>query len=255
MTSDRTPEAPAGDERHEQQTIVSVSRLIGLAPSLFGGLASSLAVAYFIGWRTSVEYFEAFGAGWVAPLLSPIELLQRSYSPLTALLIGMFFAVTAPVSLASNDKAIYRTDLAVGGFAVLLLSVLLVGEPYVGKRPAALAGFIASLLLAMGVGFTAVRFSLDLTVRRAAWGKRQLWFLYSIWFAVATQLPVAAGRGPGRLDADPVLSPLPVVRIGGEDWRLLLPGSDRLVIAQLFVDKKPIVRIVEANTADSIREP
>lgn len=234
--------------------LLSVRRLLGLVPSIAGGLASSLAVGYFLGWRTSVEYFSGFGAGWVVSLLSPVDLLQRSYGPLSALLIGMFFAVVSPASRVSNQKALYRTDLAISLSGVLLLGVVLVGGPYVGKTAAAIAGSLSSLLMSIGIGFTIVRWALERRDRKVAWGKRQLWFLYSIWLVAATQLPIAAGRAAGELAADPVLSTLPVARIDAEEWRLLLASGDRVVVARLFPNGKPIVKVVPAEKAESIRE-
>lgn len=239
--------------RDERTMLVAVTKLARLAPTIAGGLGASVFVGYFIGWRTAVEYFAGFGAAWVVSLLSPLELLQWSYSPLLAVFFGIFLALVSPVSRASNDDAVFRAEVGAGALGFLLFAVALVGGEKLGSRLAAQAGLLSSLFLAADLGFTLVRWALERRTKRLTWSKRQLWFAYSIWTVGCLMLPIAAGRAQGKLAADVAWSQLPVVTVGSEEWRLLIAHGDQLVVAQLNVTGRPIVKIVNSGDALAIR--
>lgn len=242
QASDKTISSVKTEDR---QLLTAFQSIFGVVPRIGGAVIGLVAIGYFIGWRTAENYYSAFGAGWVVSLLSPIELLQRSYTPLSGLIFGILLAVVNTVNGSWTKKGIRIADTVTSSGAVTLLGIALLGHTYIGVIWAGLAASIASLLFSLCIGFSIALHAFALRDQEQQWSGSQIWLIYFLWMVAATQLPLAAGESSGHLAADPEKSRLPIARLGSEDWRLLLARSDRFVLTKLSKDgTPPVVKIV-----------
>jgi hypothetical protein len=264
-TSDQSATNPAGtsqeqpvispNKKEDRQLLTAFQTIFGVVPRIGSAVIGLVAIGYFIGWRTSESYFGAFGAGWVSSLLSPIELLQRSYPPLSGLIVGILLAVVNTLNGTWTKKGIQRADTVTSVGAVTLLCIALLGDKYIGLVWTGVAAMSASLLFSLCIGFSIALHAFALRDQGQQWRGSQMGLIYFLWIIAATQLPLTAGESPGHLAADPEKSRLPIARLGSEDWRLLLARSDRFVLAKLSKDgQPPIIKIVPAEQVDFVHE-
>jgi hypothetical protein len=227
---------------------------LGVVPRLGGVVATILALAYFIGWRTAEGYYRAFGAAWVTSLLSPTELLQQSYLPLFGLVSGILIVSANTIGGSWSRIGMRRADRFTSIAAVVLFAVALAGERYLSPNVRVAVSGIVAIMFSFGVGLSIAEHAFALRAQNQQWRGPQLWFVYVLWTIVAVQLPMWYGEPSGRLAADPDGSRLPVVQLGTEEWRLVLARSDKLVVAKLSKAGPPTLRIVPVEQATSLRD-
>jgi hypothetical protein len=87
QNSEAPPKAPVPPD--DIQLLKAFHSVVASLPQLGGMVIGLVAVGYFVGWKASCAYYGAFGAEWVASLLSPSELLQQSYTVLSGIVSGV----------------------------------------------------------------------------------------------------------------------------------------------------------------------
>jgi len=250
------PEEAAKVPGHQEdiQLLAAFQSIFGVVPRFGGAILGIVAIGYFVGWKTASSYYAAFGAEWVTSLLSPSELLQRSYSALSGIVSGVLVTMLYTVKGSWSKKSIQWADLITSVLAVILVTVSLGLTGHIGLVRAAYFSMAASFVLPFSLSFSLAQHAFSIRDREGRTGSRTLEFGYFLWLFAALQLPMVSGQPLGELAADAETSRLPLVTVAGESWRLLLAHEDRLVVVKLERNKRPVIRIVATEKVDRIQE-
>lgn len=215
-------------------------------------LAALVGVAYLVGWRTSLSYFRAVDAEWVASLLSPIELLERGEAALAALVGGTLLAMAL---FADGKWGGGKWQL---GFEIIadLVGIVLVAIGVVFES--SLRVTATKVLVQLGTALVGFSLSMDLgryvftASGERKWRPKGLWMVWGLWGTLIIYFPQVVGRAEGRLAVDPLRSTLPVVRVDNQDWKLLLPRSERFLLLRKEIGKFPRIKIVPVEKIDYV---
>jgi hypothetical protein len=251
QNSEAPPKAPVPPD--DIQLLKAFHSVVASLPQLGGMVIGLVAVGYFVGWKASCAYYGAFGAEWVASLLSPSELLQQSYTVLSGIVSGVLGTMLVTLDRLWSKKLIQRIDLVIAVLGFLLLIVASCLDGCHAETSAAYVTLSASFLWSFSISSSIV---LHVYAIRDNERQPESTFLrlgYLLWFFVAYQMPTYDGRPRGQLAADPQSSNLPFVTTGGETWRLLLARQERLILVRLEKGKMPVIRIVPIEKVDSIQ--
>ncbi|MGB8295605.1 MAG: hypothetical protein WCG85_09285 [Polyangia bacterium] len=233
------------------QLLRALGSMFGVLPQLGGAALGIVTIGYFIGWKSASSYYGAFGAEWITSLLSPSELLQQSYTVLSGIVSGIL--ATMLVAVNGAWRWIQGADIVTSLVGTVLLFVALGLDGCMRMSSSAHFAIAASFLLSFSLSSAIVlhAYAIRDKDRQVISGALQLG--YFLWFFAAYQIPTLSGKPRGQLAADPDTSTLAVVTVGGEDWRLLLARSDRLVLAKIEKGKQRIIRIVPVEKVDRIQ--
>jgi hypothetical protein len=214
------------------QLLRALGSMFGVLPQLGGAVLGIVTIGYFIGWKSASSYYGAFGAEWITSLLSPSELLQQSYTVLSGIASGILATMLVAVNGAWSKRWIQGADIVTSLVGTVLLFVALGLDGCMRIRSSAYFAIAASFLLSFSLSSAIVlhAYAIRDKDRQVISGALQLG--YFPWFFAAYQIPTLSGRPRGQLAADPDTSTLAVVTVNGEDWRLLLARSDRLVLTK-----------------------
>ena len=237
----------------DPQLLSAFQTIFGVVPRFGGAVLAIVTIGYFVGWRISLAYYGAFGAEWVTTLLSPSELLQQSYGPLSGFVSGLLLTTLYTVDGTLSKKWVELADIITTLLALLLLLLGLGMSIFVGVVGAAFFSLGVSFLLPFSLAFSVAQHAFAIRDRSGPTGSRSLQIVYLLWIIAAIQLPMWSGQPRGELAADPDVSTLPRVNLGSETWRLLLARQDRFVLVKLQKGQRPIVRIVPVERVERVQ--
>jgi hypothetical protein len=228
--------------------------IFGTVTRFGGAVVAIVAVSYLVGWRTASEYYGAFGAEWVTSLLAPSEFLQRSYGPLSHVVVGMLLGMVLTTG-GFSKKVLLIVGLIVSLVPVVMLCLWTGLESYLGTVRASYFGTVAAVMLPVSCGMDVADHAFTFAKEGKGAVFKLVQFLQILWLSATFLFPLASGRPPGQRDADAQASRLPVaVAVGGENWRLLLARPDRCVLVKLENGKRPVTRVVPFDKIDRIEE-
>ena len=255
QSANTKPDEPAKAQgpTEDFQLLRAFQSMFGVVPHLAGAVMGIVAIGYFVGWKTASAYYDAFGAEWVTSLLSPSELLQRSYTVLSGIITGLLGTMLYAVDGTWKKKWIEGADIVTSVLGVLLLCVAFGLDGCVRPTKAVPVAMAASFLLSSSISFSVAVHAYAIRDKDRKIGARSLRIVYLLWCFAAYQIPMLSGKPQGQLAADPETSSLPVVSVGGETWRLLLARPERLVLARLEKGKRPVIRFVPVEKVERIQ--
>lgn len=251
----------ADEEREANQgrtTLFAFPELVSTAAST---IVVATAVAYVVGWVHARAYFSQFGAAWLAGELSPFQLLQFSWLPLSTLLVFSFMRIHDEMERqeAGGIKRTSRGRTAVGLAVLIALFVAaLVLQRYHHPQAAYFVGSSLGIFFAVYVG-SALR---DLFfVSRGARPSRLSILTglgYGILFFGIYFVPRLMGEVQGKFDSDPDTSELPRVQLLAPaplDLRLVTVTEQVFYVAVLSKNtgRYPSLRPIERSQVAAVQ--
>lgn len=226
------------DEGKEQTQphVESAATLFAVTSKVVGALVVVPSLAYLAGWQKVTAYYRTIGAPWVASMLAPSQILQEA-APL--LFIVVVFGVISVANLLNKGTTAKIRQWLLGCMivAALLMPMAMYPESWLGPQityymslaGGSLMGVCAGLLIALVIGSFA-----DAGMK---WDGRPLILIHTLFIFGFWQAPNVVGIAQARLDSNPTLSKLPIVKIdkGGTEqvWRLVSPLPSQLLLTRL----------------------
>jgi len=237
-TSIMAPPAPKPKTDGTLPTVASKPK--GLLSHLGGGVIGYSAIASFISWENSYNYYEGLGAPWFLKGFSTSRLLMESGVLLT---VFLFLGVIA-VAIVEDRKwqasriAALAIGLGIAGIAATIIGFI--GPGFLDLGAIYNLAFAAILLLGMSTALIVAGILSGAMTSEPRPRKLQVWALGILVLLGLWRAPVLAGRSRADRDASPQLSALPFV-VGpnapaDSGWRLV--G----ILDRKFLMMKPALR-------------
>jgi len=240
MAASVTAPPPPKPKTDGTSPTVASSKPKSVLSNLGGGFVGYSAIASFIAWQQTYNYYEELGAPWFLKAFSTSRLLMESGVLLT---VFLFLGVTAVAMVQDRKwKAGRIAALAIGlGIAGLTATIIgFIGPGFLDLGDIYNLAFAAILLLGMSTALIVAGILSGAMTSEPRPRKLQVWALGILLLLGLWRAPVLAGRSRAARDASPELSALPLV-VGptapaDSGWRLV--G----ILDRKFLMMKPALR-------------
>jgi hypothetical protein len=235
MEPQSTPEASTAEVAADRspETVQAFAYLGGILLRAGAGLLGIASIATLFGWRIAEGYFLAFGAPWVVPELTSIQLLWFSRSLVVPLTLSCWLSFFMYAMEDWSPKTITRIGIILNWLAVAALVFPLLIGARLPHQVVAILSTAGSAAWAAALGFIIGHLAVSLRDNHLRWSKGMLFLSFAIIVVGTFQVPEYVASAQFEVARDPVISPLPVVEddAASGDWRLLaLIDGQRILV-------------------------
>lgn len=226
------------DDNKEQTHphVESAATLFAVASKVVGALVVIPGLAYLAGWQKVSAYYRTIGAPWGVPMLAPSQIMQEA-APLLFIVVLFGFMSIAELLDKGNTTHIRRGVMGTMLPAIFFMLVGLLPERWLGATISYYMSLVGGALMCICAGLLVALLISSFADSGMKWNGRPLWLIYALFTFGFWQSPSLIGAAQARLDSNPTLSKLPIVKIDkGEPeqvWRLVSALPSQLLLAKL----------------------
>lgn len=218
-------------------TLKTISGLTGVLARAGGALVGLSALAYFVGYKIQNAYLSQAGANWAINLFSASELVREGQGVILIIGITLFISVVYLFGKEGTAEKLRRIDIVLSGISIALLVTAYITSTYWGNHKTDYSlSILAGIFMAAAAGFTIGELIARLDESESKWNRYHLTLLMFFYVSAIAMAPYFMGSNKAKLDLEPTLSSLPIVKIAGEDsgkWHLVRAIGDNYLLVAL----------------------